>query len=133
MKTALKLLLTLTLAVLLPALGLKAFAETATVPYVNAAGAAQTPKECTVVDPANGEVLQSGWCAVTSSVTFSKGMIVPGDTNLILCDGASLTANDGIWVQENASLTIWAQSTGKQYGQADRPCQFRRQGGHRGD
>ena len=58
----------------------------------------------------------SGWYAVTEDVGFSESVIITGDTNLILCDGKTLYANDGIWVQQQAKLTIWAQSTGYRMG-----------------
>ena len=55
--------------------------------------------------------LRNGWYAVTENTSFSSGMGVMGDdVNLILCDGATLSANDGIYVTEGSKLTIWGQS-----------------------
>ena len=85
-------------------------ASTSAVIYVDAKGKAQMPVTCTVLDPANGEVPNPGWYAVTRNVTFSAGLNVYGETNLILCDNCTLTAKDGIWVQEQAKLTIWGQA-----------------------
>ena len=87
------------------------------VPYVDAAGVAQTPvAEYTVV---TGEVTtwSDGWYVAAGDVTISSNVTVNGwgdGVNLILCDGARLTAADGIWVSQNdhGGLTIWAQSGG---------------------
>ena len=55
--------------------------------------------------------LTSGWYAVTGAVTNGTRITVSGDVNLILMDGAELTANGGVNVAPNNSLTVWAQST----------------------
>ncbi len=89
------------------------------IDYVDANGTAQDPVDCTVVSSeglSGGHVFEEGWYAVTDDVTISAGMIVWRNTNLILCDGATLTANDGIWVQSGATFTIWAQSDGENMG-----------------
>ena len=59
--------------------------------------------------------MTSGWHVVSDDVTFSDRISVSGDVNLVLCDGATLTANKGIGVTEGNSLTIYSQSgnTGK--------------------
>lgn len=53
-----------------------------------------------------------GWYAVDGTVTVSSRITVTGDVHLILEDGCSLTASQGIEVNgEEDSLTIYAQST----------------------
>ncbi|MBQ6006913.1 MAG: SUMF1/EgtB/PvdO family nonheme iron enzyme [Kiritimatiellae bacterium] len=60
--------------------------------------------------------LESGWYVVTGDITNDTRITVSGDVNLILCDGASLTANAGVNVGVDGtttnSLTVWAQSDG---------------------
>ena len=53
---------------------------------------------------------------MTEDVHFEKDMIIQDAVNLILCDGTTLKVDDGIWVQPQASLTVWAQSNGKNRG-----------------
>lgn len=53
----------------------------------------------------------AGWYLATGEVTLSGRAAVSGEVNLILADGASLTAPQGIQVPAGNSLTIWAQST----------------------
>ena len=62
--------------------------------------------------------LASGWYVVKSSFTISNRLYVGNNTvNLILCDGATLTANDGIGVSKNGILNIYGQTnnSGKIY------------------
>ena len=54
-----------------------------------------------------------GWYRVSNDVTLSDRVTVTGEVKLILCDGATLTANTGITVEGNNSLTVYAQSTGE--------------------
>jgi len=89
--------------------------EYADVNYIDAKGKAMPARKCAVVTN-ESKIIGDGWYAVTQDASLSAGMIVWGETNLILCDGATLTANDGIWVQKDANLTIWAQSTGDSKG-----------------
>ena len=52
------------------------------------------------------------WYVVSGNVTMgSKTTIrVTGDCHLILCDGAKLTAADGIYIRSDATLSIYGQS-----------------------
>ena len=87
------------------------------VPYIDAKGWDRESVTCTKLKPGNeNRNLGNGWYAVTENISYSEGMIVYGNASLILCDGVTLTDTDGIWVQEKASLTIWAQSDGKKKG-----------------
>ena len=54
----------------------------------------------------------SGWYAVNSDITNNNRITCNGDIHLILCDGAKLTANSGIAVNEGSSITIYGQSGG---------------------
>ena len=64
--------------------------------------------------------LTSGWYVVSGDITNDTRIAVSGDVNLILKDDASLTANAGVNVDVDGtitnSLTIWAQSDGKGMG-----------------
>ncbi len=62
----------------------------------------------------DGNGAAAGWWIVKGDVTITNRLNITSDVNLILCDGAKLTANDGIFVAKrcNARLTIWAQSSG---------------------
>ena len=59
----------------------------------------------------NGERgLNSGWYAVRESKTVYSTINITGNVNLVLCDGATLTATRGIVLPTNVigvSLTIW--------------------------
>jgi|GEM_PF-1195988 len=55
--------------------------------------------------------LSDAWYAITDDVTISDRMTVSGTVNLILCDGATLTAVKGIDVPDGATLNIYAEST----------------------
>lgn len=53
-----------------------------------------------------------GWYVVNSDVTIANRITVSGTVNLILCDGATLTASKGITVTGENTLNIYAQSEG---------------------
>ncbi len=76
-----------------------------------AKGKEQGPVKCYKFSGGSDNDLSNGWYAVIGNVTYSKSIYVRGNANLILCDGSRLTAKDGICVEKNAKLTIWAQST----------------------
>ena len=63
-----------------------------------------------------GTGASSGWYAVEKDTSLTNRVEVSGEVNLVLHDGATLTANKGINVPEGASLTIWAQSQGDSMG-----------------
>ena len=54
--------------------------------------------------------ISNGWYVVSGAVTNAWRIMVSGDVNLILVDGAELVVNGGVNVGEGDSLTIWAQS-----------------------
>ncbi len=51
-----------------------------------------------------------GWYIVYDDVTIADRITVSGTVNLILCDGATLTASKGITVGSDATLNIYAQT-----------------------
>lgn len=56
--------------------------------------------------------LKAGWYAVDGEVTVKERMVVTGDAHLILFDGATLTAEKGIGVDDGSSLTIYDRKGG---------------------
>ena len=74
-----------------------------------------TPKICNDNNIVKNDttVWSNGWYVVNSNVTFDYYPItVTGTVNLILCDGCTLTANNGINVSEGNSLSIYSQTNG---------------------
>ncbi|MBR2743587.1 MAG: hypothetical protein IKD89_08365, partial [Clostridia bacterium] len=69
---------------------------------------------CTKIKPDTAE-LGNGWYTA-GDVTVSKRIRVTGKANIILLDESELLAPLGIYVAEDASLTVWAQSTGDDAG-----------------
>ena len=55
-----------------------------------------------------------GWYVVRGQVKLSSHttLRVTGDVHLILCDGAKLTAGDGVYIRQGSSLSIYGQSAG---------------------
>ena len=54
--------------------------------------------------------LESGWYVLNSDVTFSDRITVSGTVNLILADGYTLTARQGVNVGKGNTLSIYGQS-----------------------
>ena len=61
----------------------------------------------------------TGWYVASGTVTIDSRVSVTGDVKLILTDGCSLTVNGGINVADGQSLTIFAQSEGTGFLNAD--------------
>ena len=60
---------------------------------------------------ANAQViLEAGWYAVTENLKYEHRLQVRGEVNLILGDGATLTAGKGINLPEGAALHLWWQA-----------------------
>ena len=80
--------------------------------------------EVTSSDEAWGTANTETWYVVNGNITNSNRIEVSGTVNLILCDGATLTAEAGITVQNNSYLqnapesilNIYAQSAGNNMG-----------------
>ena len=103
-------LLTLAMLVgLMPGMGLTAFA--AGVSYVDGSGTSHTV-EVTELEAATTNWTDGSWYIVPEGgLTISGRITVNGTVNLILRDGATLTASAGI-TTTNATLNIYAQSAG---------------------
>ena len=89
------------------------------VPYLEPV--ANTINNCeTYTIYAGQTALDSGWYVVTNAVTNAARIVVSGDVNLILADGAELVAKKGVNVavanNTTNSLTVWAQSDGEGMG-----------------
>ena len=85
----------------------------APVSYVNAQGEAQEPiADYTTLDRSVTE-WTNGWYVLKNDVTYPGRIAVKGDNvNLILCDGRTMNAVNGIFIREGYALTIWAQEAG---------------------
>ena len=59
----------------------------------------------------------TGWYVVDGEVVFDSNVQTTGTVNLLLCDGAKLTANQGIAVTAGNTLNIYAQSEGDDMGE----------------
>jgi len=80
------------------------------VEYWDENGNKNTQNNVTVVD--NSTTWTEDWYVVNGNVQLPDRITVSGDVHLILMDGKTLTANSGINVGENQSLTIYGQSGG---------------------
>ena len=56
--------------------------------------------------------LYDGWYVLNSSFSYAERIVIYGDVKLILKDGCTLTAEQGIRINTDATLTIYAQSEG---------------------
>ncbi|MBR3570583.1 MAG: hypothetical protein IKN96_07290, partial [Oscillibacter sp.] len=87
-----------------------------TVPYLdwNETTKAMESKTCEDYAAVTSDLTAwgEGWHVVNSGATISDRITVTGNVHLILCDGATLTAPQGITVNEGNSLTIYGQSGG---------------------
>lgn len=81
----------------------------AEVPYLDEDGAPQSAPNATLVTESD-TAWDDGWYVAQDSITIHSRVTVTGDVHLILADGYELTANEGIQVAKNNSLTIYAQS-----------------------
>ena len=79
------------------------------VPYLDEDGASQSAPSATPVTEGD-TAWDNGWYVAQDSITIHSRVTVTGDVHLILADGCELTANEGIQVAKNNSLTIYAQS-----------------------
>ena len=81
-----------------------------TVSYIDTNGTIKSANAETLTASTN--TLLGGWYAVTEDVVNNNRLTCSGNVNLILCDGATLTAHKGITVSSGNSLTIWQQNNG---------------------
>ena len=68
---------------------------------------------CTTLDNTNfPTALSDGWYAVKGDVTVSDRITISGNVQLILTDGCTLNAKNGINLPESSTLSIYGQSGG---------------------
>ena len=98
-------------------------AETSTITYIDHAvsdtTATPNPKKTVNYTVVGGSTDWTGgdggaWYAVKESVEITSRVTVTGTVNLILCDGATLTAKSGITVASGQTLNIFAGSTAEE-------------------
>ncbi len=65
-----------------------------------------------VISNSNEDNLNTGWYVLNSTFTYGERIVISGDVKLILKDGCTLTAQKGIRINTDATLTIYAQSEG---------------------
>ncbi len=104
---------------LMPGMNLTAYADQqVSYVYYNTNGKKATPdgscNSYTVVSDqtAWGIDNETVWLVVNSDETISSRITVTGTVNLILCDGNTLTASNGITVEEGNTLNIYGQENG---------------------
>ncbi len=66
----------------------------------------------TLLEDSDEDNLKSGWYVLNSSFSYGERIVISGDVHLILKDGCTLTAEQGIRINTDAKLTIYAQSEG---------------------
>ena len=79
------------------------------VTYLDENGATQSAVYYELLDGTEYE-LETGWYVLSSDITYSDWLAVSGDVHLILCDGCTMNADNGVRVFDDNSLTIYAQS-----------------------
>lgn len=120
MKKKLGWILSLTLCfALMIAATLVTASASASVSYKDANGTTRTCDSATVVtagDATWGDDGNNSWYVVNGDVTINTRVTVTGNVHLILADGCTLNASQGIHVTGDNSLTIYAQSAGEGMG-----------------
>lgn len=105
--------LLLCVAILATVTPLFAAAESARyLAYNSSTGLVDAEREVTdvnVIDEATDSFV-TGWNIVKGDVVFGDRIVLPEDVNLILADGATLTAQKGITVAADGDFAIYAQS-----------------------
>ena len=79
------------------------------VSYLDASGASQTCSTYTTINSSSTS-FTAGWYVVSENVTIADRISVSGTVNLILCNGATLTAQHGITVGSDATFNVYAQT-----------------------
>ena len=64
----------------------------------------------TLLKNSNEDNLNTGWYVLNSTFSYGERIVISGDVKLILKDGYTLTAEQGIRINTDATLTIYAQS-----------------------
>ena len=85
-------------------------AQTLAVKYLNSNGTLTTLDADATAVTSTTTSWSNGWYVVYDDVTITNRISVSGTANLILGNGATLTASKGITVGSSATLNIYAQS-----------------------
>ena len=64
----------------------------------------------TLLENSNEDNLNTGWYVLNSTFSYPERIVISGDVHLILKDGCMLTAEQGIRINTDATLSIYAQS-----------------------
>ncbi len=80
--------------------------------YVLSDETSSSTNACPLYSMNRSMMMSDGWYVVTGEVTTAAITVNGNNVNLILADGAKLTVNGGIGVDENNTLTIYAQQGG---------------------
>ena len=77
-----------------------------------ATGTASNPTVLTskLLEDSSEDNLNTGWYVLSSSFSYRERIVISGDVHLILKDGCTLTAEQGIRINTDAKLSIYAQS-----------------------
>ena len=77
-----------------------------------ATGTAENPTALTstLLEKSSEDNLGTGWYVLNSSFSYGERIVISGDVHLILKDGCTLTAEQGIRINTDAKLSIYAQS-----------------------
>lgn len=86
-------------------------AQTLVLKYLDSNGTLTTLSENTTTITSSLNAWSNGWYVVYENITISDRITVSGTVNLILCNGATLTASKGITVGSDATFNVYAQST----------------------
>lgn len=75
-------------------------------------GTASNPTVLTsnLLENSSEDNLDSGWYVLNSTFSYGERIVISGDVKLILKDGCTLTAKQGIRINTDAKLSIYAQS-----------------------
>ena len=73
-------------------------------------GKASNPTVLTssLLENSNEDNLDTGWYVLNSTFSYAERIVISGDVKLILKDGCTLTAEQGIRINTDATLTIYA-------------------------
>ena len=119
-KRLLRIWLALVLMIIsIPVFSIEAFAdiksgdtpETRSVQYYDPIDNLWPTQNCQEIEQNMGETFP-GWYVLSKDTTFEEPVKIIGNVNLILCNGATLTAKQGICVERNCSLTICSECVG---------------------
>ena len=64
----------------------------------------------TLLENSSEDNLGTGWYVLNSTFSYGERIVISGNVNLILKDGCTLTAEQGIRINTDATLSIYAQS-----------------------